>query len=308
MLDNLTVTILAEDSVPYESPLLGQHGVSYWLEATRNGTTRNILVDVGQNPDALLSNIEKLGIPIGQTDAIVLTHCHYDHTQGLARILQAIGRKDLPVIAHPALFRLNFVTEPFFQHVGVMQGDKPEDLRTAGAELVLVSGPLQLMPGLSTTGEVPRVTDFEEVGIALSTLDENGGVIRTACRTISPSRQGSRARAWSLSRAAAMPGSSISSNMPCQQEKGWKPSSGDCIWSRLPTNGSRKRPRPWQAIRLRSSPPGTARDSGPRRPYTRNLGSDSQRWDREPFSASKSRMAGEKGSPARLPGIPFLLV
>ena len=177
MLDNLTVTILAEDSVPYESPLLGQHGVSYWLEATRNGTTRNILVDVGQNPDALLSNIEKLGIPIGQTDAIVLTHCHYDHTQGLARILQAIGRKDLPVIAHPALFRLNFVTEPFFQHVGVMQGDKPEDLRTAGAELVLVSGPLQLMPGLSSTGEVPRVTDFEELGIALSTLDENGGVI-----------------------------------------------------------------------------------------------------------------------------------
>lgn len=177
MLDKLTVTVLAEDSVPYESPLLGQHGVSFWLEAERNGITKRVLVDVGQNPEALLFNVGKLGIPLAKTDAVVLTHCHYDHTRGLARILEAIGRKDVPVIAHPALFRLNFVTDPFFQHVGVMQGDRAEDLRAAGAELVLVSGPLQLMPGLSTTGEVPRVTDFEEVGIALSTLDENGRVV-----------------------------------------------------------------------------------------------------------------------------------
>ena len=96
MLDRLTVTVLAEDSVPYESPLLGQHGVSYWLEAEREGVTRHILVDVGQNPDALLHNIEKLGVPLGCTDAVVLTHCHYDHTQGLARILEATGRADLP--------------------------------------------------------------------------------------------------------------------------------------------------------------------------------------------------------------------
>lgn len=177
MLDKLTVTVLAEDSVPYESPLLGQHGVSFWLEAERSGITKRILVDVGQNPEALLFNVGKLGIPLREADAVVLTHCHYDHTQGLTRILEAIGRKNVPVIAHPALFRLNFVTDPFFQHVGVMQGDRAEDLRAAGAELVLVSGPLQLMPGLSTTGEVPRVTDFEEVGIALSTLDENGRVV-----------------------------------------------------------------------------------------------------------------------------------
>jgi len=177
LLDKLTVTVLAEDSVPYESPLLGQHGVSFWLEAERNGITKRVLVDVGQNPEALLFNVGKLGIPLREADAVVLTHCHYDHTQGLTRILEAIGRKNVPVIAHPALFRLNFVTDPFFQHVGVMQGDRAEDLRAAGAELVLVSGPLQLMPGLSTTGEVPRVTDFEEVGIALSTLDENGRVV-----------------------------------------------------------------------------------------------------------------------------------
>ncbi len=42
-----------------------------------------------------------------------------------------------------------------------------------GAILYLTRSPLQLLPGLSTTGEVPRNTDFEEVGIALKTI-ENG--------------------------------------------------------------------------------------------------------------------------------------
>ena len=174
MLKSLRVTVLAEDSVPYESPLLGQHGVSFWIEAEGKGGRSNILVDVGQNPDALLYNIEKLGIPLEKTDGVVITHCHYDHTQGLTKILKAIGKKDLPVIAHPALFRPNFITAPFFRHVGVMDGDDPQSLREAGAQLILVSEPLQLMPGLVTTGEVPRRTDFEEVGISLYTLDSDG--------------------------------------------------------------------------------------------------------------------------------------
>jgi len=174
MLDALRVTVLAEDSVPYESPLLGQHGVSFWLEAELNGNVKRILVDVGQNADALLYNIGQLKIPLGETDAIVLTHCHYDHTQGLSKILKAMGKRDVPVIAHPSLFRPNFITAPFFRHVGVMQGDEPLDIQAAGGSLFLFSEQLQLMPGLATTGEVPRVTDFEEVGIALYTADEKG--------------------------------------------------------------------------------------------------------------------------------------
>ena len=180
MLDALRVTVLAEDSVPYESPLLGQHGVSFWLEAEHNGNVQRVLVDVGQNPDALLYNIEQLKIPLGETDAVVLTHCHYDHTQGLSKILKAIGRRDVPVIAHPALFRPNFITAPFFRHVGVMQGDEPLDIQAAGGSLFLFSERLQMMPGLETTGEVPRTTDFEEVGIALYTSDEKGCVVPDA--------------------------------------------------------------------------------------------------------------------------------
>jgi len=178
MLDSLKVTVLVEDSAPYESPLLGQHGLSLLLEAEREGDVRRVLVDVGQNPDTLLHNVARLGRSLGEVDAVVLTHCHYDHTQGLAGVLKAIGKTEIPVIAHPSLFRPNFITAPFLRHVGVMRGDEPGDVHAAGGRLFPVVGPLQLMPGLVTTGEVARVTDFEEVGIPLSTLDATGRVVQ----------------------------------------------------------------------------------------------------------------------------------
>ena len=171
-LNRLKVTVIAEDSVAYESPYLGQHGISLLLTAQRDGLERNVLVDVAQNPDALLENTVKMGIAASCIDTVVLTHCHYDHTQGLGKILKEIGKKDLPVIAHPDIFRLNFITDPYLRHVGVMGGDKREEIEAAGGTPFLTRDSLELMPGLITTGEVERVTDFEEVGIALYTVNE----------------------------------------------------------------------------------------------------------------------------------------
>ncbi|MGD9939975.1 MAG: MBL fold metallo-hydrolase [Clostridia bacterium] len=176
-LDELEIIVMAEDSVMYESPYLGQHGISLLIKATGGGVTKNVLMDVGQNPTGLLYNFRTMGLDPSCIDAIVITHCHYDHTQGLAEIVAATGRKDLPVIAHPAMFRLNFITSPFLRHVGVMSGDSEEKLRAAGAELYLTTDPLELMPGLFTTGEVQRQTDYEEVGIGgLATID--GGKVK----------------------------------------------------------------------------------------------------------------------------------
>lgn len=169
-LESIRILVLAEDTVPYESPLLGQHGVSFLLEAKAGEVTKQIIVDVGQNYSALRHNLDSLHVDLKAVDAIVLTHCHYDHTRGIAALLADIGKKDLPVIAHPEIFRLNYVDDPYLLHVGVMQGDDAENIAAQGGRLFLARDPLAIMPGLSTTGEVPRVTDFEEVGINLYTL------------------------------------------------------------------------------------------------------------------------------------------
>ena len=171
-LDELEIIVMCEDSVMYESPFLGQHGISLLVRGRQNNVSKTVLMDVGQNPQALLENFRVMKIDPREIDFIVLTHCHYDHTQGLAEILKAIGKEDLPVIAHPSIFRLNFITDPSLRHVGVMKSDSPEKLKAAGAELFLTAGPLQIMPGLFTTGEIKRQTDFEDAGVSLLTIEE----------------------------------------------------------------------------------------------------------------------------------------
>jgi len=175
-LDNLKITVLAEDSVLYESPYLGQHGVSFLVEGVSGGDIKRILVDVGQNSEALLSNMRTVGISPSIINTIVLTHCHYDHTQGIVRMLREIDKKDVPVIAHPSIFRLHFVTQPYPRHVGIMPGDSKEEIEKAGGSLSLTKDPLVIMPGIMTTGEVRRETDFEEVRLGLKTI-ENGRVV-----------------------------------------------------------------------------------------------------------------------------------
>ena len=174
-LDNLKITVLAEDSVLYESPYLGQHGLSFLLEGRRGENTRRVLVDVGQNSPALLSNMRMMNISPLAIDAIVLTHCHYDHTQGIVAMLKEIGKRDIPVIAHPDIFRTHFVTQPSLRHVGVVQSDSREEIEKAGGRLFLTKDNVEIMPGIMTTGEVKRQTEFEEVGMELKTI-ENGRV------------------------------------------------------------------------------------------------------------------------------------
>ncbi len=174
-LSKLKITVLAEDSVLYDSPYLGQHGVSFLLEAETDKHTTNLLVDVGQNSVALLKNMELMKISPSIIDMIVITHCHYDHTQGLTDIIKAIGKDNLPVIAHPEIFKLNFVTDPYLRHVGMVNKDKEEKIKEAGGILFLAKEPLRIMPGLTTTGEIERVTDFEEIEQEFKTI-ENGAI------------------------------------------------------------------------------------------------------------------------------------
>lgn len=106
LLDELEVLVLCEDSVMYESPCLGQHGLSLLVRARQGELRRSIAMDVGQNSGALLGNFALMGIDPAEIDGIVLSHCHYDHARGLAMVLRAIGKADLPVYAHAGIVNI----------------------------------------------------------------------------------------------------------------------------------------------------------------------------------------------------------
>ena len=151
------LTTLAENTAA-ESGMLGEHGLCILVEA--HG--RRVLLDSGQTHTAV-HNARALGVDLTRVDAIVLSHGHVDHTGGLKEVLREVcGRgREIPVYAHPDIWASRYALRegrrPRFTGIPHRQ----EELETLGARFHLAAEPRQFLPGMWTTGEVPRVTGFE---------------------------------------------------------------------------------------------------------------------------------------------------
>ena len=161
-LDYLRVLVLVENTAPFGLPLQGQHGLSYYIEGRSGQAALRIIMDVGQSHSVLDHNMKLLNISAESIDAVVLSHCHYDHTGGVAALLAKTGKTGLPVIAHTDIYRPHFRATPISGHMGMGAEDSAQAIACAGGKLFLTTAPFLLMPGLTTTGEIPRLTPFEE--------------------------------------------------------------------------------------------------------------------------------------------------
>ena len=81
---------------PPRRTLVSEFGLAMHVESRRGNETRNILVDFGFTPEALLNNTNLLGIDPAAIDALVLSHGHQDHFGGLVGFLQAHNGKLKP--------------------------------------------------------------------------------------------------------------------------------------------------------------------------------------------------------------------
>jgi len=156
------------------SPYLAQHSVSFLLEITIKEEQRTVLFDAGADSGPVLANMKTAGLDPTRVDLIVLSHSHYDHTGGLEGLVRAIGKKDLPIIAHSQLFRTTFITEPFFRHVGITGADAKRKIEEAGGRWILSDEPIMLGTGLLYSGTVPRCHNHESAaGMKLFQIQEN---------------------------------------------------------------------------------------------------------------------------------------
>ncbi len=144
-------TVSDAEGVP-RAELKAGHGLAMFVRS-RLGA---FMLDTGDSV-VTWDNADALGIDLSQTTAIVLSHGHYDHTNGLPRLLERLG--GALIIAHPAVFEPRYSDRPEGRiYIGPPAGR--EELEEMGARMQLSADPITIAPGVITTGEVPRVSDL----------------------------------------------------------------------------------------------------------------------------------------------------
>jgi len=162
MSQNIRITTLVENTV-YSPELLAEHGLSFWIEYG----DKRIIFDTGQS-GLLIQNAKVLRINLSDADAIILSHGHYDHTGGLAAVLDIATKAK--VYLHPAAIEAKFSRKAS----GVKSIGMPEAAKKAirDREVIWTEIPTQIFQGVKVTGQIPRINNFEDVGGAFF-LDED---------------------------------------------------------------------------------------------------------------------------------------
>ena len=157
MSKTITITTLMENSV-YARGLLAEHGLAFHLRIGQRG----LLFDVGQS-GLLLNNALLLGVSLAETEAIVLSHGHNDHTGGLRAAHEAAPNARL--FLHPTALCPKFVRGPDSANRPIgMDEASARTIRDAAEAVVWTSEPTEVLDGIFVTGEIPRQSAFEDTG------------------------------------------------------------------------------------------------------------------------------------------------
>ncbi len=150
------------DNITQSAGPVAHWGFSALLDYEVSGRRRRVLLDTGSDRDCILRNLKELKIDLRGIDAVVLSHGHWDHTSATVEIVKAAG--GVKVYAHPSAFqpvyRINETGEK--RRISIPDGQGVAEIEAAGGEVVLSKAPVEVSPGVWTTGEVPRAS-FETV-------------------------------------------------------------------------------------------------------------------------------------------------
>ena len=152
----LNITTLSENTAGLGN-FLGEWGLSILVETDEI----NILFDTGQSISAS-HNADILGIDLSKIDKIVLSHGHFDHTGGLREVLRKIG-KEIEIIAHPDMWQTKYARRQGKADLYIGIPFQRQELESLGARFNLTTESVRITDNIMTTGEVPMVTDYEEI-------------------------------------------------------------------------------------------------------------------------------------------------
>jgi len=168
----MKLTILIDNNTLIDKYyLLGEAGVSYLIE--EGG--KQILFDVGYS-DAFIKNSKKLNLNLLDSDYVVLSHGHLDHTWGLEPLIKKYKEaktKSLlfkyPIlIAHPDIFLTKTIND-----IGKIGVNISENKLSSFFNINLSKEPFWLTNKLVFLGEIERNNNFENKE-PVGKIDRNG--------------------------------------------------------------------------------------------------------------------------------------
>jgi len=155
----MKLTVLLDNNTFIDRYLFAEPGLSFLIE----DDGKKFLLDTGYS-DLFIQNAFKMGINLRDTDCIVISHGHIDHTGGLDPLVKLYTEAEIEglhykipeILAHPLAFARKYIPE--FIDVG-----SPLDERRAASyfKLKLSREPVFLTENLVFLGEIKRSNDFE---------------------------------------------------------------------------------------------------------------------------------------------------
>ncbi|MFH0729005.1 MAG: MBL fold metallo-hydrolase [Pseudomonadota bacterium] len=153
---SVKITILVDNHAG--DGLLAEHGLSLWIETEG----KHILFDTGQGR-ALESNAEILGIDLSQTDTIVLSHGHFDHSGGISQVLQQAQNAD--IYCHPGVVSPRYaIRNGTPKSIQMPPKSMTAIDRLPSQHVHWVQQPIILFGKIGITGPIPRETIYEDTG------------------------------------------------------------------------------------------------------------------------------------------------
>jgi 7,8-dihydropterin-6-yl-methyl-4-(beta-D-ribofuranosyl)aminobenzene 5'-phosphate synthase len=142
------------------------HGLSCLITARIGEAGRTLLFDTGPDEAVFERNATRLGVSLGEVEALVLSHGHWDHGGAMPRALQMIAMAGaatpVPTYMHPDMFALRATRgeDGRMRPMELVPG--ADVLRGNGAAVIVTRDEQILCDGaLYVSGEIPRVTSFE---------------------------------------------------------------------------------------------------------------------------------------------------
>lgn len=143
------------------------HGLSCLVTTESGGESHAVLFDTGPDPGVFELNVSRLALDLAPTEAIVLSHGHWDHGGAMLRALQMVrddnGGRPVTCHVHPEMFHTRAVTRPDGSLLVMQDVPSERDLAAEGGTLVSTREPQTIAGGTQwISGEIPRVTAFEK--------------------------------------------------------------------------------------------------------------------------------------------------